>query len=355
MPQPQGDQTVFTSFQPIAQLRRNDAGTTLLLLSTFTQYTEPIDDPWFWAHQKTSVTAIDGTGKPILMEAYIPDNPSVLGCSEQLRWCNQATKDRCTPFFGGHISDMGDPLIRALDLNGRQIEILKRLQQASDLSLLPIVVQFTGAETLLASDYYEGLSQALPSNQWELEANNWLATAIATMQLNTLQYVLGDGSSQEQVKPTPTAEWMCSNQIVRRSDFSSFSVFGMCMILVVGGMIITLDLCSEAIFTRQSNLIRGPRMRDWVSQGLLQTQRRLFEFRNLGGKWSGKYDAIPRTEVDEKFSTAVAFEEGPTSVEQAGKEMSTVSEDVEDSCRHRNSSVRSEQPFLPRMNLDGKD
>lgn len=174
-----------------------------------------------------------------------------------------------------------------------------------DSTTLPNVVGSLGPADMLAGNAY---FSTLPPDQWVVELQNWFNTAMTAMQLNSLQYVTGDGNPEYDRDRIPGEEWMCSNQIIQRPDFSSFSVFGICMILVVAGLIFIVDLFLEPFLLRRSALARNSCRPDWVSQDTLQMQRMILEAHGCGGRWKGKFDDVPLTESDEEFVRPVTAE-----------------------------------------------
>ena len=118
------------------------------------------------------------------------------------------------------------------------------------MTLLDIIPTL-GSGYLLAQQYNtSGYSTAVPDNQWILEFENWFAIRLTTMQQYIIDYIVGPSNPiyQKYVRPpTDNATWMCSNQIVQRSGYSSFSILGMVVILVVGGLIIIMNLIIESL------------------------------------------------------------------------------------------------------------
>ena len=136
-------------------------------------------------------------------------------------------------------------LIAGMGLNGRQTATTHRLYESLSRTAIQQSAYNLGGSGLLASSYIQdNLSPSLPSNQWELEVQNWVATSLTALQLSTVQYVTGYGSPAFDKYVTPPHQrdrWMCTNQIVRRDDFASFSVLGLAIILGICGLIILLS------------------------------------------------------------------------------------------------------------------
>lgn len=83
-----------------------------------------------------------------------------------------------------------------------------------------------------------------------LEANHWFRLAITALQLQIVNYVTGDGTLSHNKyleRVDSDSEWMCHNQIVQRDDFTSFSILGISLILLLGGLFLVLDICLEQL------------------------------------------------------------------------------------------------------------
>src|SRR6266487_114263 len=90
--------TAFRSgFTPIPEIARDDADVSLIFLTQNSlAYTNPVDDPFFAAHEThTPHEVVPGDINPL----YCSDNlVSVMGCMDQHRICNPTTPDglHCT-------------------------------------------------------------------------------------------------------------------------------------------------------------------------------------------------------------------------------------------------------------------
>ena len=140
--------------------------------------------------------------------------------------------------------------IDVLDLTSKQTGTAERIFQGLTRSALAQTIYSLGSQGLLASSTIQIIlpSPALPKDQWKLEVRNWFGTSLTALQLLIIQDVTGYSNPDfNRYVTTHSArdEWMCDNQVVHRSDFASFSVLGLCIILVVGSFIIFL---SESLY-----------------------------------------------------------------------------------------------------------
>lgn len=193
-----------------------------------------------------------------------------------------------------------------IPLNAVQKSMLARLMNATTLSTMPRVPTNLGASSLLASAYLdEQDSLSLPDNQWILKLQNWFSTSLIALQLHSLSYGQNNDpqwASVNKTAPAADEEWMCNNQIVRRTHYTSFSVFGLAFIIVVGGTIILVNLGLVKIVERfQRKTPRNEyRSLEWTIQGTLQLQRLAYEAHGLG-RWHGEGE-VPTTVGDESFA-----------------------------------------------------
>lgn len=177
---------------------------------------------------------------------------------------------------------------------------------------MPRVPQFLGADSLLASSYlYQWSSLPLQDDQWILELSNWFSTSLIALQLFSTSYIQTSSPQWDMLNtkkdpPAADQEWMCSNQIVRRDDHTSFNVLSLTIIIGVGCLIIIIvNLTVKRLVKRlqpktPENLFRS---QDWTTQGTLQLQRLAYEKHGLG-HWEGDGD-FPLTSPGERFSPSM--------------------------------------------------
>lgn len=65
---------------------------------------------------------------------------------------------------------------------------------------------------------------------------------------------------------------MCHNQVLQRGDYASFSVLGICIILILGGFFISLNVCITPITRKLWNRTQLHKFRNdsWVANELLE-------------------------------------------------------------------------------------
>jgi len=217
----------------------------LVFLTNMASYIGPTNDPWFNA----TVPRIDteaGTGAK-LTDYYNPKDNSVMACFDHTQICNTALPSSpCMPLDMYGQSYLGN-VTKILSFNRRQASMATRLIEALEISpVAQVIGQLNGNSMLAAKEAFDWSSPALPDNQWILELRNWFSASLILSQMNIRQYVTGFGRedyNKRKIPPLPEDAWMCHAQITQSTQYSSFSVFGLCMILIVGGLFIVVDLC----------------------------------------------------------------------------------------------------------------
>jgi hypothetical protein len=160
-----------------------------------------------------------------------------------------------------------------------------------------------GSANLLASAHcWFETCDALPDNQWQLEFSRYFNTWVTNLQISSLVFVTGplDPVYQPYWLPaSPEDSWMCSNQIIVRSDYLSFSVLGVALIISIGGVIILLNISLDRVlgYLRKE---RGDAAKEWQHMSLFQMQRVALEGCQLGS-WTRLEKDVPTTDHPEAF------------------------------------------------------
>jgi hypothetical protein len=289
--------SIGETFYPIPQLNQSNADLTLHFLSSATKFTQPVYDPWFSAQSLY-------TDKYRLNQTYyVAEWPvKVVACTEKWQLCMVGT-GHCTPLSTlGTLRQQVATNALGMDIYGRQGMIGNRIA----FQTLPDIIPTLGSGYLLAQQYNTlGYSSAVPDNQWILEFENWFGIRLTGIQRYIIDHIVGPSNPRYQryvVPPPANQTWMCENQIVQRSGYSSFSIFGMAIILIVGGLIIVTNLTIDSILGLVRSWIPG-RLNgslEWKLTSLLQLQRMAFEGRNKG-TWSKQTSLVPVTDNGDEF------------------------------------------------------
>jgi hypothetical protein len=284
-----------STFAPIPEIKQTNADVTLLFLSYTGRYAGPVDDPWFSAHQ----LHLANSHAAIARTTYTRDRPvGTLGCTEQHQVCTNGGE--CTPLLG--FDQVQAFMDRNFNFTANQNVTLNRIMSAVGRSTMREVVAGLAVSSTpmlainaTASDSTT-LSLALPSYQWQLEAEYWHSVAMAQLQRKFVEYGTGQMAAQTAyiVPPSTASErWICDNLMIRGTAYQSFSVLALALILVFGSLIIVVSLNIEAMVSSvQVRLGRGRAGREsWDDHDMLGLQlwRKRFEQKVPSGSGSSCY------------------------------------------------------------------
>ena len=266
----------------------------LYFLAKAAIYLESVNDPWFLAQVQYVDEAANTT-------YYLSQDPvAVLGCAYQFEICNtDVVKGRIC--FNANIqgATLEEQLVE-VNFNAKQTAIAKRVLTSAYIGSVYSVILAQGASDLLANRRtIDGLATSLPPDQWVLEANQMFGTSLNNLQLLSVEYITGpdDRSDGGNIVDLPDEDkWMCTNQIVRRDNYTSFNVLGLAIILVVGGCLILLNLTLISMVSRIQQVTASGQRRneEWQASGLLQLHRITLENQGVD-PWESTDVSIPVT------------------------------------------------------------
>lgn len=281
---------------------RTDADVSLFFLETNSVwYESPVNDPFYLATTEIPTFTVEG----VEFHYYKADQyVSVLGCTDQHQFCNPAT-GKCTELTA---SNRAVKEISAIGLNDAQISTSLRLVYFLDYLATYFSVNSRGANALRASETVDVTTQiALPDDQWITEVSSWFAVSLAKLQQKAVQYATGPpyaSANLQLVRPSNKEQVnMCKNQIVRSQDGTiSFSVLGVSIILILGGIFILTSLVIDTLvgFIRRTFHWKEHKSLQWTLDEKLQLQRSAYEEAGQG-HWSGGANSVPVTEKGDRI------------------------------------------------------
>ncbi|KAL9616822.1 MAG: hypothetical protein Q9160_008345 [Pyrenula sp. 1 TL-2023] len=181
------------------------------------------------------------------------------------------------------------------------------------------VPKYLGANSLRATaNLFQGLQGPLPSDQWQQEVLSWESTALAHIQRMVVEAVTGpsDISVRQYVQRNVSdIEDFCIDQMIRSTAYTCFSVLGLVITLVLGGLMIIMSNFIEPLcaFLDRRKKYTYQRL-EWISNETLQLQRMVHEELGLG-TWSKTTSRVPVTENDERLGILdISNQEHPTMV-----------------------------------------
>ena len=258
-------------------------------------YQQEVDDPFFSAHEPWFYNGVRQAG--FLSDYYI----NLLGCIDQHSFCNlnpAVGEPACTPLSGLRPTEV------AIDDNKVGFSLLqKAIAIRLSLSLVwsAIANSVTSEASLQAyNSLYDTSQGPLPNNQWQIEVTSWFNIALAKLQANVVQYASGPsivGTNGVISLPNDLYyEAQCYMQKVRsNTGYTSFSLFGVVITLVVGGLILFVSLFVDAfIGFMQRRINREYKVQQWTLDEKLQLQRMAYEKAKIGD-WRNCNGKVPVT------------------------------------------------------------
>jgi hypothetical protein len=314
-----------SSIDIIPELNRLDADVTVIGLLRNGAYSSEITDPLFDARAFVVTHTSGASGSLWISNTSM----GALGCTEQYQFCGTTT---CTE-LGGLYQVIDPTMIEALNLNENQRATLGVLTYAAIATRAYLTIQDLGNDFLLALDqaasantgmqgniYSDDISPAvglyysapLSDNQWQLEVEQVHNMALAKMQRMVINRpapptvdtdITYDGKNFIIMPVTDAEKNLCHQQKVRSPQHSSFSVFGLLVIILSGLLIMLLRFSLPSLVTL---LRKGPRsqsrLKNWAQMGVIHLMSYQLENQN-DASWEDRSDSVPvTTEKGKKIS-----------------------------------------------------
>ncbi|KAF2463335.1 uncharacterized protein BDR25DRAFT_384635, partial [Lindgomyces ingoldianus] len=235
---------------------------------------------------------------------------SFLGCTEQYQFCVDDAKGkgigRCLKVDGLYAfnatNDTNQQTVSPLALSPNQKAVDTLLWTALWTVQLNFQLGFVGRENL-DEGFDFGIFAPLPSNQWQIEVQNWMNTSLAAIQRSALRFAqpnkvsLGQGTSTLRYADAPRGPEMrllCEKVKSRSVAHTPFPVRGLGLTLGLGAVIILTNLMLPGVVARwQKRTGKGEYKRlEWVDGSAFQLRRMAAEGRGVG-PWEGKENDVP--------------------------------------------------------------
>jgi hypothetical protein len=280
---------------------RHQADISLFFLAQNTMvYNEACDDLWFSAHEQGGDNL---TGTFYKSDYWF----TALGCTDQHQICRSATDPGSCSELNGHVT-MANATLK-LGLNEQQMAVYERLNSALLYATMYNAVNGRGSAALRAAQLVwfgqgSAIQPYLPPNQWTVEVAGWFAAQMANLQRSMLEYATGPtdlGDDGYVVGPsTLPSQKLCRSQMAPlASTYQNFSLLGIVLILVGGGLLIVLGLTIDVVVgaIQRRWFHDSPGWLGWVLDEKLQLQRMAYEGAGWG-VWQGQTNAIPVTQAN---------------------------------------------------------
>lgn len=291
-----------STFSPIRELQQQDKALTLIFLTSNAKYCGPVTDPWFDA--QICDAKWEGEDWTTCQKAY---PVSTLGCTEESTLC-VGDSNRCTrlrvdgyPYLNKQMPGIPN-ITQELGLNPRQAAIATRIQQATYRTSFASMIQVLGGSSMLAFGNYVSCAPVLPHDQWTKEIQNWFAMFLVNLQLFNAQFVTGwqfPGINKYVTPPPDDEGWMCNAQIVRSPLYASFSVLGLVLIFLLGGVLLVLRVCTPYIVHKlqPSKSLNGHRTTSWDELSLIELASQAFETQRRESAGSSLESSLKRLDA----------------------------------------------------------
>lgn len=223
--------------------------------------------------------------------------PHVLGCADQFQLCTQA-HTKCTPLTG---SEVLPDAVTALQLNDVQKDIASLLCTMTELQPTHFTVNARGRNALRVSDTMldsDGIQVGLPKNQWMIEIAYWFDISMARLQQQIVTFATGPPNIDKDQKFVPGARNACGRQKIHNTaGFTSFSVLGISIIFIIGGLLILISLVLDQVigYFRKNFNWKDYKRLQWISDEQLELQQLAYPTRKdvlLKGGESSEETAI---------------------------------------------------------------
>lgn len=252
-------------------------------------YLDSVDDPLYAAHDITS------------LGFYFSDwYFRVLGCVEQYQICSDSRMTSCTSLDAHvHVSKQ----IHDIELNAAQMATADLFMNFTATANIIMSVFGPGSSALLAGDsvFTNFISEGLPSNQWQLESNNFFAMSLARVQALVIDYASKSSTlAVGEFLTSPSSDeqrYLCNNTKMRNvGGYESFIAAAVCIIVGVGLVIIIIGWKIDAVFGAIQKRFqwRYDKVEQWKTDSMFQQQRIALSVSGYG-HWTGAYDDIPLT------------------------------------------------------------
>ncbi|RDA88275.1 hypothetical protein CP532_0299 [Ophiocordyceps camponoti-leonardi (nom. inval.)] len=316
----------ISDFTPIPALDVPDADTNVVFLfANGISYVNKTQDAWYRGIiQGLPLGELPGEEQPVWWPA---ETLSPMACIHRYQFCN-ATGHDCGPLsswrdaiHGATYHFNATPQLNYSSVPPSQGEMPARYAAFlkgyayTPLDFANIITSLKSNALLSRRSLYGGLMFRIPDNQWQLDMNYWWSTMLACIQ--SVFVLRASGPTDPRAKEimdgpvNPTEREICHNQASMRflhvnakilsSDYTSFSVLGLCLTYTIGLLIILVSYTLAPILS----LLERKRMKytylEWVSNETLQLQRAAYQ--GIGsGSWEGLTDSVPRTSRGEKLA-----------------------------------------------------
>ncbi|KAI9164152.1 hypothetical protein HJFPF1_05791 [Paramyrothecium foliicola] len=291
-------------FTPISELSQHNGDLQLIaLIPGNVQFTTKSEDLWYRAStiSNRSSRHPQNQGGTVRIDTFEADEPTwPLGCVQEYQIC-----------IDGNCSGLGSQadiefFLRTIS-NSLPAFLGSRYYFSLWLSLQNLINAL--GRKALASRYQTsgGLQPGPKQNDWHLDVIHWYATCLSYIQFQLAELAsgpsFGNNLALEEYVRTPAAnesQQICHSQKIRSTNYTSFSMFWLLLVYILGTLVILISASVEPImallqkkFGSKASAYRGT---EWRANSVLHLQRLAHAELGLGGWQRGLWD-VPITKV----------------------------------------------------------
>jgi hypothetical protein len=235
----------------------------------------------------------------------------------------------CSPFLSFEaIATWAENELETFFVTPKQIRTARSMIQPVISTDISTSIKELKSPLLADALAYDMISLPVPANQWITEAQNWFTISLANTQHRLVDYITGPPAQFTQFVPfnqaknDTTLAWLCSNQIIRRNDFTNFSTLAISLIFGIGIVVILSAFWVESV----TGLVRSKRRKGewrqtaWWSEETLQLQMNAFFGMGITDWKSAAINQVPVTRKNEQWSSVREWEKILAQVEEGAKE-----------------------------------
>jgi hypothetical protein len=296
-------------FEPIPELSGHGGDLILnFLFSNAVVFLEPSEDPWYRATTPTNYSFgtsedMGGEGNLFTYEADEPAWP--MGCVVQYEACKDNTCTGLGPMMSTFLR-MRDELQFNSTFLGTPFYWNLMLPTGNVLATL-------GRKALASRfQYSNGVQSGITSKSWQLDVIHWFSTSMAYFQMQLAEVAAGpkidESSGLRDYITTPDAdEWSahCGSQMILNTAYTSFSMFGLLFLFVLGIFIITIATTLEPMtlfLEKRFRKLSTYASMEWRADYALHLHRMAHELSGSSGWKLGLFDT-PTTSNTQLLTT----------------------------------------------------
>ncbi len=302
---------------PIAPLNKTNGIVSLLFLqSGAIKNVARVDDPWFSATLAQPVPSWTGLHLPNNSYYIAEDVARVMGCTSALQICNPDLPDGSNCWSGSTTNGTWEsiwPNPADLHVMNAQYQYFVNMYDGT-IETPEGYYTISGLPSLKTRFTLSGVVQPsiIPADRWQTELEYIFQTDLAALQARVVELASGSQSGPKefltQCGSTVQCNRLCQSQKVKSPGYYSFSMLGICIIIVLGSVIVLtgyliepiVDLAAKLPFLANNRRFTYARL-EWQCNSTFELQRLAQEAMGLG-TWSHGTFSVPVTERGEKLA-----------------------------------------------------